>query len=134
MPPKESAPISAAPPPGVPPLQRFPMCLTCPNRQDSPNHGKDARTRALSTVMKRSLYVLFLICAGILVGSLVAALTKNIGFLSWLSFGLDFGLTQPFVLDLAVLRLTFGLTVNLNISVILFLSLFLAVGLRLYDR
>ena len=88
----------------------------------------------MTETMKRSLYILFLICAGILVGSLVAALTKNIGLLSWLSYGLDFGLTQPFVLDLAVLRLTFGLTVNLNISVILFLSLFLAVGLRLYGR
>ena len=84
--------------------------------------------------MKRTWYIVFLVCAGIIVGSLVAVLTKSVGFLSWLSYGLNFGLTEPFVLDLSVMKLTFGMTVNLNISVILFLSLFLAVGLRLYRK
>lgn len=84
--------------------------------------------------MKRSLYCLFLICAGIVIGSLVAALSANVPFLNWLSYGMDFGLTTPFVLDLAVLKLTFGLSLKLTISVVIFVSLALVIGLSVYRR
>jgi len=84
--------------------------------------------------MKRSLYCLFLVCAGIVIGTLVAALTKDVAALSWLSYGLDFGLTSPFVLDLAVMKLTFGLSLTLNISVVIFVILSLAIGLSVWRR
>ena len=84
--------------------------------------------------MKRSLYCFFLICAGIVIGTLVAALTQDISMLSWLSYGLDFGLTSPFVLDLAVMKLTFGLSLTLNISVVIFVILSLVIGLSVYRR
>ena len=84
--------------------------------------------------MKRSLYCLFLVCAGIVIGTLVAALTKDVAALSWLAYGLDFGLTSPFVLDLAVMKLTFGLSLTLNISVVIFVILSLAIGLSVWRR
>ena len=72
--------------------------------------------------MKNSLIVFFFVCAGIVSGSLVANLTSSVKGLSWLSYGLAFGITEPFVLDLSVLKLSLGLAFNLNISVILFVT------------
>ena len=73
--------------------------------------------------MKRTLWFLFLICAGIVAGSLTADLTVGISWLSWLSYALAFGLTSPFVLDLGVVTLTFGLALNLSAAVIIFVVL-----------
>ncbi len=84
--------------------------------------------------MKKSLYCFFLVCAGIVIGTLVAALAKDTAALSWLAYGLDFGLTSPFVLDLAVLKLTFGLSFALNISVVIFVALSLGIGLSVYRK
>ncbi len=70
----------------------------------------------------------FLICIGIVVGSMVAELTAGVGALSWLSYGLDFGLTSPFVLDMSVFHLTLGISVKITISSIIFVALSLVLG------
>ena len=61
-------------------------------------------------------YTAFPVLCGIVFGMLTASLTKNISALSWLSYGLDFGMTQPLVLDLNLIDITFGLSVNLNVA------------------
>lgn len=80
--------------------------------------------------MKRTLWILFLICAGIVAGSLAADLTVGISWLSWLSYALAFGLTSPFVLDMGVISLTFGLTLNLSVAVIIFVALAIFIGVK----
>ncbi|MBP3378689.1 MAG: DUF4321 domain-containing protein [Clostridia bacterium] len=70
----------------------------------------------------------FLICIGIVVGSMVAELTAGVGALSWLSYGLDFGLTSPFVLDMSVFHLTLGISVKITISSVIFVALSLVLG------
>ena len=84
--------------------------------------------------MKNTLIVLFFVCAGIVLGSLVAELTANINALSWLSYGLKFGLTQPFVLNLSVLQLSLGLAFNLNISVIIFVSIAVVIAYKVTGK
>ncbi len=79
--------------------------------------------------MKNSLILLFFVCAGIVIGSLIAHLSEGVSFLNWLNYGLDFGITSPFVLDLSVLTLTFGLTFRLNIAIITFVIIGVLVGL-----
>ncbi len=76
----------------------------------------------------KTVFNLFLILVGIVVGSLVANVTANVPALGWLSYALDFGFAEPFVLDLSVLRLTFGLNVDLSVSVILFVLISLVIG------
>lgn len=71
---------------------------------------------------------LLLVCAGIVIGSLVAELTVGIPVLGWLAYGLDFGTQSPFTLDLHVLILTFGATVRITIAHILCICLTLIVG------
>ena len=50
--------------------------------------------------MKKGFWLnFFLICVGIVTGSMVAEMTSGIPALSWLSYGLDFGMKSPLVLD-----------------------------------
>lgn len=74
---------------------------------------------------------LLLVCAGIVVGSLVASLTRSINYLSWLSYGLTFGTQQPFTLDMGVLRLTFGLNVDITIATVIFVTLVYVIGRKI---
>lgn len=73
---------------------------------------------------------LLLICVGVVVGSLVADMTSGISWLSWLSYGLDFGMQSPLVVDLNALKLTLGISVNISISTIIFVLLALKYGGR----
>ena len=61
----------------------------------------------MSKDTKKTLAFLFFLLAGILVGSAVAFFTKDIFFLSWLSYGINFGIPSS-TLDLYVFRLTAG--------------------------
>lgn len=62
--------------------------------------------------------ILFIL-AGLVIGGLIGELTKGIDFLWWLSYGQEFGLTEPLVLDLGVIRLTFAVMFKINIASIL---------------
>ncbi len=84
--------------------------------------------------MRKSFWLnFFLVCIGIVTGTLVAEMTSGIAALSWLSYGLDFGTSSPFALDLNVLKLTFGISVNITISTVIFVALSLIFG-RLIAR
>ena len=68
---------------------------------------------------KNNWTLLVILLCGIVLGGFLGTLTSNIGFLSWLSYGNTFGLTEPVVLDLGILVLTFGLTITINIASII---------------
>lgn len=79
--------------------------------------------------MKRKVWLnLFLVCVGVVVGTLAANLCEGIPFLSFLSYGMNFGMPAPATFDLHVISVTLGLTLNLNISVIIFIVLSLLLG------
>ncbi len=79
--------------------------------------------------MKKHFWLnLFLVCVGIVVGSLTASVTSGVKGLSWLAYGLDFGTTSPFVLDLYAVKLTFGITVNITIATVICVVLSLIIG------
>lgn len=62
--------------------------------------------------------ILFIL-GGLVIGGLIGEVTKGIDWLWWLSFGDQFGLQTPLVLDLKVLTLTFGLMIKINIASII---------------
>ena len=68
---------------------------------------------------KNTWICLVFILAGLVIGSLIGELTNNIDFLWWLSYGQEFGLAEPIVLDLSVMKLTFGVTFKINMASIL---------------
>ena len=72
-----------------------------------------------STSRKNSWALFLLLLAGIVLGSFIGHLCRNVSFLSWLNYGNTFGLESPVVLNLGVLILTFGLTIDINIASII---------------
>ncbi len=60
-----------------------------------------------------------LIMAGIVIGGFIGSLFPS----TWLNYGQSFGLTQPLVLDLGILSLTFGLSIRLTIAGIIGIAL-----------
>ena len=79
--------------------------------------------------MRRGFWInFFLVCIGIVTGSLVAEMTASTPSLSWLFYGLDFGTQSPLVLNLNVLTLTFGITVKVTIASVIFVALSLVLG------
>ncbi|MBP3293875.1 MAG: DUF4321 domain-containing protein [Clostridia bacterium] len=85
-------------------------------------------------MLKSFWFHLFLICVGIVVGSMLAEITADIPVLSWLSYGLDFGTKTPIVLDLNAVSLTLGVTVKLTISSALCVALSLLLGRYLAEK
>jgi hypothetical protein len=68
---------------------------------------------------KGSVFIRALILViGTVLGDLIAKLTANISFLSWLSFGRTIGLSAA-TLDLGILSVTFGFSVSLTLAAII---------------
>ena len=68
---------------------------------------------------KNTWVLIIFICAGLVIGGLIGQLSAQVDWLSWPAFGQEFGLSQPLVLDLNVLKITFGFTININMASII---------------
>ena len=62
---------------------------------------------------------LIFILSGIVLGGLLGVLAEKVSWLWWLIYGEEFGLTDPVVLDLSVLKITFGLWIKINVASII---------------
>ena len=68
----------------------------------------------------KNIWILFIfILSGLVVGGLLGDLAQKVSWLRWLSYEQQFGLETPIVLDLSVLKLTFGLMFKINIASII---------------
>ena len=67
---------------------------------------------------KSTWVLIMLVLIGAVLGSFIGNLADG-SSLSWLNYGKTFGLTSPIVLDMAVLTLTFGLTIHFSIATLL---------------
>jgi hypothetical protein len=65
---------------------------------------------------KNAWALLLLLLAGVVVGGFISSLTSGISWLGWLGYSQTFGLVEPLRLDLGVIVLTFGLTINISIG------------------
>ena len=85
--------------------------------------------------MRKSFWIPFLlVLAGIVIGSLLSEITAGVPVLGWLAYGLDFGTGTPFILDLHLLQLTFGITIRITAAQILSIALNLLAGKSLLRR
>lgn len=71
------------------------------------------------TLGKNNWALFLLLLAGIMLGGFIGELASQVSFLSWLSYGQSFGLTNPIVLDLGILVITFGLNIKITIASII---------------
>lgn len=62
---------------------------------------------------------LIFVLSGIVLGGLLGVLAEKINWLWWLSYGEQFGFTEPVILDLSVLKVTFSLWIKINVASII---------------
>lgn len=84
----------------------------------------------MATREKNIWILLIFICSGLVIGGLLGQLASQVDWLSWLAYGQEFGLREPLVLELNVLKITFGLMININIASIIGL----AIALLIYKK
>ncbi|MDD6208778.1 MAG: DUF4321 domain-containing protein [Clostridiales bacterium] len=68
---------------------------------------------------KNNWALFLMILSGVVLGGFIGMLSEKVSFLSWLSYGQSFGLSNPVTLDLGVMALTFGITVHISIASII---------------
>ena len=73
----------------------------------------------MATRDKSTLVLIIFILCGLVIGGLIGQLTQGVSWLSWLSYGQTFGLTDPVSLNLGAVQLTFGIMFSINISSII---------------
>ncbi len=73
----------------------------------------------MATKDKNIWILIIFILAGLVIGGLLGQLASGVDFLWWLGYGSSFGLAEPLVLDLSIVKLTFGLVINVNIASII---------------
>ncbi len=81
----------------------------------------------MATREKNIWLLLVFLLAGLVIGGLLGKLASGISWLWWLSYEQEFGLESPIVLDLSVIKLTFGLIFKINVASIvgMILSIFI---------
>lgn len=69
---------------------------------------------------EKNIWVLMVfILSGLVIGGLIGKLASSVPWLWWLSFEQEFGLNEPLILDLSILKLKFGLMFKINIASII---------------
>ena len=68
---------------------------------------------------KNKWSLLLLVLAGIVLGGFIGQLLGGMSAFHWLNFAQTFGLTNPVILDLGILTITFALTIKITIGGIL---------------
>lgn len=63
--------------------------------------------------------LLLLLLSGIVLGGFIGELAGTSVMLSWLNFGETFGLNTPLVLDMGILKITFGITIRITMASII---------------
>ena len=63
--------------------------------------------------------LLLLLLTGIVLGGFFGNMAAGIPWLSWLNFGLSFGLDSPLILNLGILVITFGLSIKITMASII---------------
>lgn len=73
----------------------------------------------MATRDKNVWVLVIFILSGLVIGGLLGKLASSVPWLWWLSFEQEFGFQNPIILDLSVLKLTFGLMFKINIASII---------------
>lgn len=69
---------------------------------------------------EKNIWILLIfILSGLVVGGLLGELASKVNWLWWLSYSQSFGLENPVVLDLSVIKITFALMFKISISSII---------------
>ena len=72
----------------------------------------------------KNIWILILfILSGLVIGGLLGQMAAQVDWLKWLAYGQQFGFESPIVLELNVIKVTFGLMININIASIIVMAI-----------
>lgn len=77
----------------------------------------------MATKDKNIWILLIFILSGLVIGGLLGELASKVEWLWWLSYGQSFGLENPIILDLSIMRITFACMFKISVSSIIGLVL-----------
>lgn len=77
----------------------------------------------MATKEKNIWVLLIFMLSGLVIGGLLGELASKVDWLWWLSYSQTFGLNNPIVLDLSVVKITFALMFKINVASIIGLLL-----------
>lgn len=80
----------------------------------------------------RTVFLVVVIVTAVVLGRVLGNAVAGISFLSWMNMGISAGLS-PVTIDLAVLTVTFGATISINVaqSLLVIVAVVLASKIRL---
>lgn len=81
---------------------------------------------------KNAWIAILFIFAGLVIGGLLGEVASQVDWLSWLSYGQDFGINEPLVLNMNVLSLTFAFALHINIASIIGLAIAIFLYKKIY--
>ena len=70
----------------------------------------------MATREKNIWILLVFLLSGLVIGGLLGEVASKVEWLKWLGYGQSFGLSSPIELNLNVIKITFGLMLNINIA------------------
>lgn len=73
----------------------------------------------MATKEKNIWILLIFLLSGLVIGGLIGEIASRVDWLWWLSYGEDFGLSNPIQLNLSIVTVTFGLMFKINIASII---------------
>lgn len=73
----------------------------------------------MATKEKNIWILMIFILSGLVVGGLLGELAAKVDWLWWLSYSKGFGLENPLILDLGVMKITFALMFKISIASII---------------
>ncbi len=81
---------------------------------------------------EKNWIILLFIFAGLVIGGLLGEVASQVEWLKWLAYGQTFGIDNPFVLNLNILRLTFAFSLHINIASIIGLAISIFLYRKIY--
>ncbi len=73
----------------------------------------------MATKDKNIWILLIFILSGIVLGGLIGELASRIDVLWWLNYGQEFGMKEPFTLDLSIMKISFSLMFKITVASII---------------
>lgn len=73
----------------------------------------------MATKEKKFWVFLIFMLAGLVLGGLLGQIASSVDWLWWLGYGQEFGIVEPMILDLNILKLTFAMMIKINIASII---------------
>lgn len=68
-------------------------------------------------VREKNIWILLIfLLSGIVIGGLIANFASQVSWLSWLSYGEEFGTNGPIGVDLSILKLSFEIRMRINVA------------------